>query len=221
MVGLKKAVLSVGAFAVISLAATVASAGLLGTGRAYNDGTRTWEGSQTFSKSNSTGTLSGWVEYAVFRASDFAEVFQGYAPVSGDLVYAYQVFNTGSLNITLARVALLNSAPAELAGSFTGHGVAGQGPNLSFVTTGQNVTWDFGSGHNIVHPGNSLGLAFSSERTPISRDVAVIVDGALSTNVPNLAGPGTLNIPEPSCLAMLVAGAVAAVIGVARNRRKS
>ena len=82
------------------------------------------------------------------------------------------------------------------------------------------MTWDFTNNHNVVPGADSTGLAFCSDRKPTGRDVDVIIDGGGSVNVRNVAGPGSVAIPEPSCLVLLAVAASAAGIAVARNRRK-
>jgi hypothetical protein len=218
MIGFKKASLGLGAFAVVCVMATMASAGLLGTGHSYDDGTL-WEGTQAFSKTSGANTLSGSVDYAVFTASEFGNLFTGYVATPDELVYTYQIHNSGTVNITLSKLLLLSGATADNPGFFEGDGVSGMAPYASTIS-GQNVTWDFTTGHNIVSPGESVGLAFSSTRRPMARDINVIVDGPLSVNVQYVAGPGSVPIPEPSSLALLTVAAAAAGIAVVRNRRK-
>jgi hypothetical protein len=218
MIGFKKASWALAAFAVVCVMTTAASASLLGTGHTYNDGT-VWEGNQTFTKTVGSNTLAGSVDYAVFTISEFEKLFTGYNATAGELIYAYQIHNTGTVNITLSKLLLLSGATGDNPGSFEGNGVTGMTPYAATIS-GQNVTWDFTTGHNIVSPGDSVGLAFSSIRRPMARDINVIVDGPLSVNVQNVAGPGSVSIPEPSSLALLTAVAAVAGIAVVRNRRK-
>jgi hypothetical protein len=220
MIGFQKAAWVFGSLVVIGLIAGTAPAGLLGTGLSYNDGSQIWEGTRSFSKAVTGGTLSGSLDYAVFAPEEFNSLFTGYGTTAGELVYAYQIHNTGSVNITLSKLLLLSGAPADAAGIFQGNGVSGQDPFESYITPGINVTWDFTNGHNIVSPGDSVGLAFCSIRKPMGRDVDVIVDGGGSVNVTSVAGPGLVNVPEPAGLALLTVIAVAAGIAGARSRWK-
>lgn len=221
MSGFKKATCVLVALVIASSVTATASAGLLGTGHSYVDG-QIWEGYQTFSGTVTGGTLAGTLDYAVFTPSEFTFLYGNdeYTPTPGELVYTYQIHNTGSVNITISKLLLLSGAPADNAGAFEGSGVSGQYPYLSTVNLGLNVTWDFTNGHNIVPPGDSAGLAFSSIRKPMNRDIDVIVDGGKACNVRDVIGPGTVSIPEPSSLVLLTAAAAVAGLVVARKRRK-
>jgi hypothetical protein len=218
MIGSRKPTWVLGALVVVSLMAASAPAGLLGTGLSYNDGTQ-WEGTKSFSGTVTGGTLSGSLDYAVFTAGNFNSLFSGYTPTPGELIYGYQVHNTGTVDIRLSKLLLIGGAPADAAGTFTWEGLSGQAPYDSYVIPGANVTWDFTNGHDIVPAGQSIGLAFCSIRRPTGRDVDVIVDGGGSVNVANVAGPGATPIPEPTTLALLAA-AVSAGFLVMHSRRK-
>lgn len=222
MLGFKKATWGLGSIVIVCLMAATASAGLLNTGHSYNDGTL-WEGSKTFSKVDGNGTLAGRLEYAVFTAAQFASQFpsSGYTSTAGELVYTYQIFNTGTKSISFSKLLLLSGATADTAGTFLVDGQSGQAPFFSTITQGQNVSWDFSqtAAYNIVPTAHSVGLVFCSSRQPMERDIDVITNGGASVNVARVIGPGTTAIPEPSSLALLAA-ATAIGIAVARNRRK-
>ncbi|MGA2797284.1 MAG: hypothetical protein ABSE63_06895 [Thermoguttaceae bacterium] len=205
-------------FMVLCLLAAPAFAGLIGTGLSYNDGTKTWEGTKTFSQSATDGTLAGSLDWAVFTGVNFSSLFTGYTPTGGELVYAYQLTNTGTVNISLAELTLLSSAPADNVGDFTGNGVSGQLPKLMQITSG-DVIWDFGNPDNIVPPNSSAGLAVSSIRKP-RNDFYVILNGGASATVSGIGGPGTSAIPEPSVLTLL-AIAIATMGFVIVHRRKN
>ena len=218
MIGLKKALGFWGASVIVSLMAASASASLLDTGVAYNDGIKTWQGTKAFSKAVTGGTLAGYVDWAVFASDDFESLFSGYTPIAGHLVYTYQVFNTGTVDISLTELPLLSAAPADTPGWFTGNGVSGQDPYDALLGA-SIVTWDFRDPNNIVYPGNSAGLAVGSIRKPRT-EWTVVVDGGGSVNVIGPAGPGTVDIPEPSTLTLLVvAAAVLGIVAAARKRR--
>ncbi len=202
--------------AVTGFFAASASAGLLLTGKSYNDGTKTWEGSKTFSKGVTGGTLAGKVDWAVFTDDNFSSLFTDYTPTSGELVYTYQVFNTGTVDISLTELPLLSSAPADNPGVFTGNGVSGQNP-FSLTISGPDVIWDFEAPDSIVHPGNSTGLAVSSIRKPAT-DFYVVIDGGSGVNVSPVAGPGTVPIPEPCTLLLLALAA--ATVGLTSLRKR-
>src|SRR5882672_6049212 len=56
----------------------------------------------------SSGTLSGYVDYAVFNPGQFP--YAGYAPTAGELTYAYQIFVTGSAPLSSFEMVLTDAA---------------------------------------------------------------------------------------------------------------
>ena len=221
MIGSKKATWVLGAFAIVSLIAATASAGLLGTGLSYTDATHPsgWEGSNTFTQSVVGGTLAGKVDWAIFTASNFASLFPDYNPTPGELVYAYQVFDTGTVEISKTEAPLLSSAPANGVGSFVDNGMSGVLPSSMSINSA-DVIWNFASPTIPWSPaGNSAGLAFSSPRTPRT-DWYIVIDGGGTVNVNGVGGPGTTAIPEPSTLALLVVMAASLGIAVLRQSKE-
>jgi hypothetical protein len=221
MIGSKKATWVLASFAIVTLIATTASAGVLGTGLSYADATKPagWEGTKHFSQAVTGGLLAGDLDWAVFTASNFNSLFtgdNGYTPTPGELVYTYWLHNTGTVNMSIGELLLLGSAPADDVGSFSGNGVSGQAPGqMSVVPT--EVLWDYSGVNNIVHPGTSEGMAVCSIRTPRS-DYFVVVDGGTGATITGIAGPGATAIPEPSVLALLaVAAAMMGVVGIRRK----
>jgi hypothetical protein len=61
--------------------------------------------------------LGGYVEWVVYAAGSFPSTYSGYTPTAGELVYAYQMFNTGDAPISQYMVYLNNDA-ADNHGSF-------------------------------------------------------------------------------------------------------
>jgi len=225
MIAFKKATWVLGPFFIVSLIAATASAGLIGTGLSYTDGTHPlgWEGTKHFSATVTGGTLAGDLDWAVFTANNFNSLFtgyNGYAPTRGELVYSYWLHNTGTVNISIGELVLLSQAPADNEGMFTGNGISGQQPYQMSITSG-DVIWDYtgpSGANNIVHPGTSGGMAVCSIRMPRA-DYYVVVDGGTGTNCTNIAGPGTVAIPEPSGLTLLaVAAVVIGAIGIRQRK---
>src|SRR3954463_7163202 len=68
------------------------------------------------------GTLSGYVDYAVFNPGQFP--YSGYTPTAGEYTYAYQVFVTGTA--PLSSFAVLVPGPVDNIGSFSD--ISGQAP---------------------------------------------------------------------------------------------
>jgi hypothetical protein len=202
-----------------------ASAGLLNTGLSYVDSYGRWEGSSTFNHSATGGYLKGRVEWAVFTAQDYLSLFPNdYQPTPGELVYAYQVFaDNNSVEISKAMAPLLNGAPADHEGYFTASGMGGVVPSstsitLGTVTTVGDVIWNF-SNPNIDSSEHSTGLVFSSVRKPRT-DWYIVVDGGTPVNVLGVGGPGTVPIPEPGTLALLLTAAAAFCSTLILRKRK-
>ena len=221
MSGFKKATRVLVSFVIISLIAATASAGLLGTGKSYTDSTRPlgWEGSQTFTQAVTAGTLKGEVDWAVFTASNFTSLFPDYTPTPGELVYAYQVFDTGTVEISKAESPLLSGAHGDNAAAFESNGMSGVLPSSASINSA-DVIWNFASPNIPWSPaGHSAGLAFSSIRKPRT-DWFIVVDGGGTVQVNGIGGPGTVAIPEPSALALLAVMAASLGIAVVRKSRK-
>jgi hypothetical protein len=175
-----------------------AGAGVLDShGAAYNG----WTGSTLFVN----GNLAGYVDYAVFTAANFNANFggNGYTPTAA-LVYTYQVFATGSADITSFSVALAN--PAQDQGAF--NPPAGDAPSSSFLTPPPGeVLWNFTA---IDQGESSIGLAFSSNYIPTNLFGSVVNSGA-SAMVAPLPSPSGEEIPEPATLSLLGIGALAMI----------
>ena len=121
----------------VTLLSGTARAGVLnGHANAYNDGVNpTWTGSTAFS----SGTLTGFVDYAVFAPGDFPFGGGGYTPTAGELVYAYQVFVTGAASVSSFSVALENPTANNI-GSFNNIGT--DNPTTAFIIPICRITTD-------------------------------------------------------------------------------
>lgn len=198
--------LGIAGIALVLVFAPVASAGILdGHADAYSG----WTGSVPFV----SGTLTGDIDYAVFTAADFNANFggAGYAP-GDDLVYAYQVFNTGIVFLSAEIVGIAN--PANTIGTFNDLNVAGDkdASDLGFDLSG-NAFWQFDAPNEIETGESSWGLAFSSPNTPMS-GIGVVLNGGQNALQLDIPTPGADPIPEPGSLLLLAVGALAA-----RSRR--
>jgi len=157
------------------------------------------------------GTLSGYVDYAVFNPGQFP--YSGYTPTAGEYTYAYQVFVTGAA--PLSSFAVLVPGPADNIGSFSD--ISGQAP-LSGVFTGppgpgNSAKWTFGG----VLTGNmTQGLAYSSPNPPVS-SLGSTVDTGQSAWVIPLPAPDPTNLPEPAS-ALLAMGCM--LLGLRRRGNK-
>jgi len=154
----------------------------------------------------SVGTLTGYVDYAVFNPGQFP--FGGYTPTAGELTYAYQIFVTGSAPLSSFELALTD--PADNIGNF--NTLPGTLPNSQNLNPLISAKWTF---PGIPNGGNSDGLAFSSPRLPQSL-FATVVDTGQTTWVIPLPSPGPVGIPEPATLSLVTMGCM--MLGLRRRK---
>src|SRR4051794_16825172 len=121
------------------------------------------------------GTLSGFVDYAVFNPGAFP--FSGYTPTAGELTYAYQIFVTGTAPVSSFELVLTD--PADNIGNF--NSLPGTAPNSQTLTALTSAKWTF---PGIPSGGNSDGLAFSSPRIPQSLFATVVDTGQTTWVIP-------------------------------------
>ena len=194
------------ALAVGVLTATASAGALSGHALAFNNGSGpsagAWTGSTPFD--NGTG-VAGFVDWAAFTAADFNTAFggTGYTPNTGELVYAYQLFNTGTDTLSSFSVALQN--PASNVGSFSG--LAGDAVTGTVFIPLSKAEWQFSG---IATSGNSEGMAFSSPMIPKDLFGIVVNGGTFSIVVP-LPTPDETEIPEPATMSLLALGGLALI----------
>jgi len=183
---------------VCAMPASLASAGpLLSAPNIFNNGAGpgpggAWVGSTAFV----TGTLQGYVDWAVFGPAQFPYPGTGYSPTSGELTYVYQVYETGTAPLSSFSMALTDLA--DNIGAFSG--ITGDVPSSMSLTPlpSSSATWRFAG---IAQGGNSEGLAFSSIRVPQNL-LGTVVDTGQSTTVIPLPSPSPTSIPEPATVGM-------------------
>ncbi|MHC4985336.1 MAG: PEP-CTERM sorting domain-containing protein [Planctomycetota bacterium] len=194
---------AVAVLTVMVLAAPAFAGALSGHADAFDDGSTVWAGSTAFD--NGTG-VAGYVDWAVFAPGDFP--FAGYTPDAGELVYAYQVFSTGTDVISSFSVALENEANSL--GSFSD--LSGDAMINGVLLPAVKAEWQFAG---ITTGGNSEGLAFSSPLVP-KELFGIAVDGGTFALVIPVPTPSSNEIPEPATMSLLGIGALTALI---RRRR--
>jgi hypothetical protein len=161
----------------------------------------TWSGSSPFSSS----TLSGVIEWAVFRAEDFPAVFTGYTPTADQLTYTYQMIVTGTAAVSSVDVFIELGQPANNIGSFTGGGLTGKPATLAELNgiPIETAFWEFDD--KIATGQTSVGLAFSSPNIPLSY-AGKVIDSGIFADAFDLPSPSGIPIPEPTSTALSLVG---------------
>jgi hypothetical protein len=183
-----------------------------GSGYAYSDGLGpgsggAWYGSTPYSSFSLVGT----VDWVVIAPGKFALAFPGspYSPPANELVYAYQINNTGNSDASTLDTVVVSDRPHDTIGSFPLTGLGGN-PGLppvssSFVAsppTYDFAHWLFGTG--IVTGQSSSGLAYASPNTP-EYQFGSLINSGLGADADPLPSPSTSPIPEPSSAALFTA----------------
>jgi hypothetical protein len=164
-------------------------------------------------------TLSGQIDYAVYTTSP------GEVELAGQYVYAYQITNSGSSNVSIDSfaVGILEGATVidiDFDSSVSGGDVE---PFHAYFSpdqpTAQSAAWWFMPapiGDGVVQIGQqSVVLLFSSNDapSPLNDGFASIAGGGIGGTVTNLPTP----IPEPTTIILL--GGSWAMIAAIRGRR--
>jgi hypothetical protein len=164
-----------------------------------------WTGSTSF-VSSVNPNLTGYVEWAVYGPGpgDFNPSFYSgdtYTPTPNEYVYAYQIFNLGSDNISKYWIPLEGQADnigffRESSDTF-GLGVM---PNPTFTGISESAIFSF-IDHTIGPGQNSAILVFSSISPPIKSD-SFIKDGGTTAEVLPVPTP----VPEPASVLVWLFG---------------
>jgi len=164
-----------------------------------------YSGSQDFN--NTSSGLEGTLDYAVFTADEFAIAFPSasWSP-GGPVVYAYQLENTGDVNISAEIVGVSNpvTVPHDI-DSFE-YNVGEQAPSSAlFGPTSAN--WSFVDPDELDPGQTSQILVFSSPNIPMAGG-SLIVDGGTFATLTEIPTPSSTPIPEPTSVALLFAASL-------------
>ncbi len=169
-----KWLITAGVVAMVSFCAMPLQAGLLDyAADAYNDGHGpgaggAWYGTATYSDLS----LSGSVEWVVFAPDAFSQVLggNGYTPSAHELVYAFEVDNAGTSDLSTLDAGMVSGRPRDNVGTFTIPSQTGITPTTSsFAGTSpfDAAHWFFSSPNGPILTGqSSVGLAYASINAP-------------------------------------------------------
>jgi hypothetical protein len=171
-----------------------------------------WAGTSAFS----SGTLNGTVDWAVYGPGDAPAGFAAYALTPGELIYTYQIINTGPDVSSSLSVHVENSA--HDIGTFTAALIDAFDAPFFFEISSipGDAVWYFGG---IAAGEDSTGLVFTSPNVPMW-DTAIVLDGGQSDQI---AVPSTspVNIPEPGTLTLVLCGLFALALQRLRRRGRA
>jgi len=173
-----------------------ASATLLLPDSSYADGD--WQGTVY----HETDNLLLRIDFAVYDTqggNEFQWDAQVEKPAEDRFIYAYQIFNHSSSQISMTAFELLGVEQAPInATSWQADGHEGIAPAESFA----QASWEFfGEDGPVIAGGQSAFLVFSSSNEPIAGDFEV----STTENSDEVPGP---HAPEPASLLILGIGAV-------------
>ena len=159
--------------------------------------------------------LNGQVEWAVFAPGAFPfDTGGAWTPAVGEMSYVYQLYSTGTDEISKYQVPLFNPSGNE--GAFEATGITGILPDSVTLGVPGSVEWFFIP--KLGQNENSSALAFSSPTIPIDTYSIVVNGGSYTLAIP-IPTPGTEPIPEPGTLVLLLGGfAFAALTRMTRRR---
>jgi hypothetical protein len=162
--------------------------------------------------------LSGTVDFAVYTYAAFQAEWGGlgYNPTPGEAVYVYQVLpNVGSFVVSHLSVKIINTA--DNVGNFAlGGGVP---PTTESLGAGGPPSADYFFGNSVPAGGASSALAFSSPFAPLTTFGSVVDHGTSAFVIP-LPTPGTVFIPEPATIVLVIVGALFGVPTAIRRYRR-
>jgi hypothetical protein len=165
-----------------------------------------WYGEAPYSFDGALG-LMGTVEWEVFAPATFNSVLggNGYTAQPNELVYAFQVENTGASDASTFNADVIDPNPFDHIGYFNLAG--GVAPSASSAVTSPPLDyaqWYFPP-NPIPSGGSSVGLAYSSPNAPANTSFGTLVDFGLNATATPLPEPSTTPavIPEPGTLALL------------------
>jgi hypothetical protein len=224
---LKISLFATAVVAVALFGVTPLQAGLLDySANAYNDGHGpgaggAWYGTATYSDLS----LSGSVEWVVFAPDAFSLVLggHGYTPSAHELVYAFEVDNAGTSDVSTLDAGMVAGRPRDNVGSFTIPSQTGVSPatsSFSGTTPFDTAHWFFGNPSVPILTGqSSTGLAYASINTP-ELSLGSVINSGLSGNF-SLPGPSTIpaTVPEPSTLAVVTLAVTIVALGRRHGRR--
>lgn len=165
-----------------------------------------WYGVEPYSNTS----LSGSIEWEVFLPSTFNSLFggssSGYTTEPTELVYAFQVENTGTSDPATVEADVLSTHLFDTPGWFNIPGETDTTqPTFSIITSSpySYAKWSFSPG--IPQGESTVGMAYSSPDAPVDDSFGSVSNAGLGANPSPLPEPSTTPaiIPEPGTAALL------------------
>jgi hypothetical protein len=191
---------------------------------AYIDQNGAWYGATPYSSSDSA--LEGTVDWVVFGPGGFAQAFPGssYSPPANQLVYAYQVVNAGSSDVSTLSLGIVDGRPYGSIGWFpltNQLGNPGMTPTTAtFIISSPGsydaANWNFSGG--IATGQVSAGLAYASPNAP-EFQFGTLINSGLNATAEPLPSPSTSATPEPATFTLLGSALLGLGVGYLRRRR--
>ncbi len=154
----------------------------------------------------SSGTLTGFVEYAVFNPGDYP--FAGHSQTAGQAVYAYQTVSTGAADISSHQIFPTNDASSP----FVDSTVAGNATSiLSFSAPpagSAHYNFDIWLDADLAGSGGDTSkvYGYESSKLPELTGLSIEFNGGLIALATPIPVPSTTDIPEPTSMALLAVG---------------
>jgi len=160
-----------------------------------------WQGGRNYDKDG----VQAFVEYAVYDTGSNAylnELGKIANPGTGQYLYAYQVFNSGSDLLPITAFELLGGNPALASG--IGSQNDGQG-GIVPTNDGASFVWKFANGVFVFRE-HSAFMVFSTDKGPVAGTFKLSTLTDYGDEPP--VDDGQNDVPEPVTLALLAGGAV-------------
>ncbi len=190
------------ALLMVIIGVQTASAALYLPDSSWAESVHDWQGTRTFVQ----GALTGYVDYTVYKQDYIGNTTEENAFVqstdlTGDYIYAYQIFMDASQANSVKYFQLLTSESTALASAFADvTSIDDSNDGVDTFGADSNGKWYF-EGGALVDGKHSFFLMFSSDEGPVAGRFQL----ATHDSIP-VGGDTEGQVPEPATVAMLAIG---------------